>query len=79
MKRAEAIEIALIQRIGALRLGTGDTRQFGDDAQVAHEQKTTPQRADVAKVAAGNDDPIRHLPVKLLHEFDADRLLALDA
>ena len=41
--------------------------------------KPVPSAADVAEVAAGNDDQVRHLPVELLHDLDADGLLPLEA
>ncbi len=37
------------------------------------------QRRGVAEVAARQDDPVGHLPVELLDDLDADRLLAFEA
>ena len=34
---------------------------------------------NIAEVAAGDHDPVRHFPVELLHDLDGHRLLALDA
>ena len=62
-----------------MRLGTGDARQLRDQSQLAHHHEALPQGADVAEIAARDDYPIRHLPVELLHQLDADGLLPLDA
>ena len=47
--------------------------------ELAHHLEARVQRGRVAEVAAGQDDPVGHLPVELLHDLDGDRLLAFDA
>src|SRR5262245_50523339 len=82
LHRREALEvrqIRAIQRFGILGLGHSDARQLLDQAEVAHHEEALAERADVAEVAARNHDPVRNLPIELLHELDGDRLLALDA
>ena len=45
----------------------------------SHSSRPLPERRHVAEVAARDHDPVRHLPVELLDDLHADRLLALDA
>ena len=68
-----------IERIGGLHLGHADARQFADEAQLAHHLEPSAECADVAEVATGNDDPVGHAPVELLHDLDAHGLLSFHA
>ena len=70
--------IRAVKRVCPLGLGDDDARQFRDEAEVLHHPQPFAERGDVAEVAAGNDDDIRHFPVELLDDFDADGLLAFD-
>ena len=49
------------------------------EAQLAQHVQPGAERADVAEVAARDDDPVGHLPVELLHDLDAHGLLTFDA
>ena len=53
--------------------------QLLDEPELLHHEEALAERARVAEVAARDDDPVRHLPVELLHELDGDGLLPLDA
>ena len=79
LERLEVLQVRAIERVGVLGLRHDDARQLLDEAEVAHHQQALAERADVAEVAAGDDDPVRHLPVELLHDLDADGLLPFDA
>jgi hypothetical protein len=60
-------------------LGDHDARALRDEAELEHHVEAGAERADVAEVAARDDDPVGHLPVELLHDLDGDGLLPLDA
>jgi hypothetical protein len=79
LEALEVREVRAVERIGVLRLRHGDARQLLDEAELAHEEEAPAEGADVAEVAAGDDHPVGHLPVELLHQLDGDGLLALDA
>ena len=75
----EACEEAQVEGIGFLALGAGNARQPVNESQLFHHQKAPAQGTDVAQVADGDYDPIGYLPIKLLHDLNAHRLLALHA
>ena len=63
--------------------GGADLRadQAGDavhEAEVPGHLEALVEGVDVAEVAAGYNNPIRNLPVKLLQDLDRRRLLALE-
>ena len=76
---AKTGEIAEIERVRVRGLGAGDAWEPVDQSQLAHHQQTFAQGAHVAQVSCGNDDPVWDLPVELLDNLDADRLLSLHA
>ena len=67
-----------IQRVGGGRLRHDDARTLGDEAERFHHVEAGAERADVAEVAARNDDDVRHRPVELLDDFNAHRFLAFE-
>ena len=79
LKRFKAVFERAVKRIGVFRLRNDDAGQLGNQAEVAHHHQPLAERGNIAEVAAGNDDDVRRLPVELLDDFDADRLLAFHA
>ena len=78
-ERLEARQVREVEGIGVLGLGHRDAGQLLDEPERLHHEEALAERARVPEVAAGDDDPVRNLPVELLHELDGDGLLALDA
>src|SRR5206468_4134810 len=65
--RLERLEVVLeraVERVGALGLREADPRQLVDEAELLHHQEPLAERVDVAEVAAGDHDPVRHFPVE---------------
>ncbi len=60
-------------------LRADQARHAVHEAQVAAHLEALVKGVDVAQVAARDDDPVRHSPVKLLADLDRGRLLALQA
>ena len=60
------------------RLGDDEARQHFNQPHLAHFEKPLTQRADIAEIAAGYDDPIGHGPVVLLHHLYRYRFLAFE-
>ena len=75
----EAVLVALVERIGFGRLRRHQPGHLVDDVQFVEQLEPFVSGADVAQVAHRQNDPIRHLPIKLAHNFDAHRLLPFDA
>mmetsp|Transcript_16115 Transcript_16115/g.40127 ORF Transcript_16115/g.40127 Transcript_16115/m.40127 type:complete len:304 (-) Transcript_16115:793-1704(-) len=69
----------LVQRVGVGGLRHHQARQLVHQAQVLAHLEALVEGVDVAQVAARDDDPVGHLPVKLLQDLDRRRLLALQA
>ena len=59
-----------VARSTTARRWSSEVKQFAEGFAVC---------ADVAEVAAGEDDPIGYIPIALIEHFDDDRLLAFDA
>ena len=78
-RRSKPALVGQVERIGALRLRRRQPGQPVDDAQPLCQRQPLRQRRDVAQVARRQDDPVGRLPAELLHDLDADGLLALDA
>ena len=76
---SKPVLVGLVERVGRLGLGHADAGQRRDDAQLLHHRQARAQGADVAQVAAGDDDPVGRVPVELLHDLDRHRLLPLEA
>src|SRR5258707_3285549 len=79
MKRAEAIQVALVKRVGACRLNRNDTREAVDQAKSMRTQQAHAQRRGVAKIACWKHNPVRDIPRELLHQLESERLLPEDA
>ena len=71
--------VTAIEWICAFCLRARNPRQLVNHAELQHHEKTEAERGDVAQVAARNDNPIRHLPIKLLHYLNADSFLPLNS
>ena len=68
-----------VERIRRCGLRDDDARPLGDEAERLHHVEPGAKRADVAEIAARDDDDVGHRPVELLHDLDADGLLSLEA
>ena len=68
-----------IQRVGGFCLRDDDPRPLGDESELQHHVEAGGDGADVAEIAAGEDDDIRDLPVELLHDLERQRLLTFEA
>src|SRR6266566_336724 len=79
MKRAEAIQVALVKGVGACRLNRDDTREAVDQAKSMRTQQAHAQRRGVAKVACREHNPVRDMPGELLQQLEGERLLPEDA
>ena len=77
-ERLEVLEEGQIKRVGVLRLGDRDAGQLLNEAELAHHQEALAEGADIAEVAAGDDDPIGDFPPELLYQLDGHGLLAFD-
>ena len=75
----ELAQVAEIERVGRCGLGDTNARTLRNQPEFEHHVEALAQSADVAQIPAGNDHPIGNFPVKLLHHFDGDGLLSLDA
>src|SRR5262249_45729252 len=67
------------KRIGSFSL---NDRQFGkarDQAKVAGFKQCFADRGAISEIAAGNDDVVGGLPVKLLEQFKGESFLAFEA
>lgn len=60
-----------------MRLRTHHARHPVDEAHVQAHLEALVEGINVAQVASRNDDPVRHLPVKLLANLNGCSLLAL--
>ena len=79
LKGAEPVEIAEIERVGLGCLGDGNARQLVYKPHFLSLDKPLPQGADIAQVAARDNDPIGDLPVKLLQQLNGYGLLPFNA
>ena len=64
-----------IRRLG---LANTDPRPLLDQAEIEEQVEALRERGDVSEVAPRNHDPPGHLPVELLDDLDAHRLLTFD-
>ena len=76
---AEAPEVALVEGIRLCRLRRHQARHLVDQAQVAQQFEPLVERADVAQIAHGDDDPVGHFPIELAQDLNRDSLLPLNA
>ncbi len=60
-----------------MRLCANHARHLVDEAHFLAHLETLVEGVDVAQVASRDDDPVRHLPVKLLTDLNGSSLLAL--
>ena len=65
------------EKEGELHLSADQARHSVCESQFHAHLEALVEGIDVAQVAPGNDDPVRHLPVKLLADLDGCSLLAL--
>ena len=75
----EVFQVCAVERVCVLGLRYANARQLRDQAELAHHQEAVAERADVAEVTTGQDDPVWHLPLELLHDLDCDGLLPFNS
>ena len=75
----ELILKRFVKWVGCFSLSRHEARHFVDHSQIHHQLKPFVQRTDVAKVADGDNDPVRNFPIELAANFHANGFLALDA
>ena len=66
-----------VQGVGIVCLCTDHARHLVDEAHFLAHLETLVEGIDVAQVASRDDDPVGHLPVKLLADLNGSGLLAL--
>ena len=75
----KAVAVALVEGISLLRLRGHQPRHLVDNPQIQQQFQAFVKGADVAQVADRDDNPVGRFPVKLAHNFNGNRFLALDA
>ena len=75
----EVLSKAAIERVGSAGLNGGEPRHPGDPACIARFDQRLAERAGVAEVAGGDDDPVGRVPLEILQQFPDDGLLPFDA
>ncbi len=60
-----------------MRLCADHARHLVDEAHVLAHLEPLVEGVDIAQVASWDDDPVGHLPVKLLADLNGSGLLAL--
>ena len=70
--------VQLVERVGAGGVDHGQPRHAVDQAELVQFVKRFAERARVAEVAAGHDDPIGHFPLEAFEHAEHDRLLAFE-
>ena len=79
MALREVLAEAEVERIRAARLDGGEARHPVDPAGGKRLAQRLAERARVAEVAGGDDDPVGGLPLQVLQQLPDDRLLSFDA
>src|SRR5579883_395241 len=74
-----ALAPEFVERRRAFGLDHGQARHFSDKSEIAEFAQCFAESGRVAEIAAGQDDPVRRIPVALVQHFEDDRFLALDA
>lgn len=69
--------VGSVKRVSVVCLGTHHPGHLVDEAHVHTHLEALVEGVDVAQVASWDDDPVGHLPVKLLADLDGSGLLAL--
>ena len=69
--------VGSVEGVGVVCLSTHHPGHSADEAHVHAHLEALVEGVDVAKVASRNDDPVGHLPVKLLADLNGSGLLAL--
>ena len=70
-----ALLVQLVERVGAGGVDHGQPRHAVDQAELVQLGEGLAERAGVAQVAAGHDDPVGHLPAQAFEHAEHDRLL----
>ena len=68
----------LVKRRRTSRLNHRQPRQLINQPQRQHLPQALTERRDVTQISARQHNPVRHLPVPLVHHLDYNRLLALN-
>src|SRR6266550_28582 len=79
MPLGEVLAKAAIERIRAVRLNRREPGHLRDPPVVARLDERLAERARVAEVAGGDDDPVGRVPLEVLEQLPDDRLLALES
>ena len=60
------------------RIDHGEARHAGDQPEILELDQGLAESARIAEIAAGNDDPVGHLPAQALEDAKDDGLLAFE-
>mmetsp|Transcript_15533 Transcript_15533/g.43465 ORF Transcript_15533/g.43465 Transcript_15533/m.43465 type:complete len:247 (+) Transcript_15533:180-920(+) len=77
LKALKRLLVCQVERVGVLGLSHHHAGDTVNKAEVLGHLEALVEGVDVAEVAARDDDPLGHLPVKLLQDLDGRSLLAL--
>ena len=69
--------VGSVERVGVVCLCTHHPGHSADEAHVHAHLEAFVEGVDVAQIASRDDDPVRHLPVKLLANLNGRSLLPL--
>lgn len=69
--------VGSVEGVGIVCLCTHHPGHFADEAHVHAHLEALVKGVDVAQVASWDDDPVGHLPVKLLADLNGSSLLTL--
>lgn len=69
--------VGSVKRVGIVCLCTHHPGHFADEAHVHAHLEALVEGVDVAQVASWDDDPVGHLPVKLLADLNGSGFLTL--
>ena len=79
MPLREVLAKAAVERIGAGRLNRCEPWHLRNPSGVARFDERFTERAGVAEVSGGDDDPVGRVPFQILKQLPHDRLLPFDA